>query len=715
MKFSFGLAILCSACGLLTASAPADPLHLFATAPLRFEPAADGERSPFVSRGLRFEYEFKPTEIVLHNSRKTTRLQFVGASAGASMRAEEELVTKTNLYLGNDRGKWRTNIPNYGRLAVHGLYPGIDLLYYGRPGELEYDLTVKAGMDPNRIRFRVEGDDARLDRAGNLVSGIIQRRPVAYQTAANGKRAAVASRYRKNSDGTYGFALGPYDHTRELVIDPVLSFATYIAGSEQDIAYGIGHDKNGLLYVAGSTASTDLPPAGTPDQSTLAGGFDLFLAVINPNVPPVSQFYYTSYFGGSNDEQFGGMSVGPLGDVYLTGATSSTDLPTTANAYQTTLITMETTTNAFVAWFDRFQTMQFSSYLGGTGTDVGRAVAADANGVLWVTGSTDSTDFPQVNPMQIYGGQQDMFVAGFDPSQSSGTATLVYSSYLGGTGWDIGRGIAVASDGTLWVAGGTASYDINVLGSCVDCTLQGQGNGYLAHLNPSLGANALLFATYLGGSNLDEAKDVVIDPAGRIIIDGYTQSTNFPVTSNAIQQQFGGNTDAFVSIFDFSIPPTSRTAQLVYSSYFGGSDVDVPFDMKQDGNGSLYLSGYTLSPNLPTTANAIQPAYDGSMDAFGLKMTIPPSNAAGRATAGITYLTYLGSDGLQIAYGVDFDPSGNMYLAGFTSGPIFDPFGGPAKTTSAGNNDAFVVGFNPASPVTSTHFRRDIVDRVPDR
>jgi hypothetical protein len=346
---------------------------------------------------------------------------------------------------------------------------------------------------------------------------------------------------------------------------------------------------------------------------------------------------------------------------------------------------------------DNFQTIRYSSYLGGAGNDVGRSVAVDSKGRMWVTGSTNSGDFPNVNGMQGYGGQQDMFVAGFDPAQS-GSSGLVFSSYLGGTGWDIGRGIAVAGDGTLWVVGGTSSMDINIIGPCFQCTYQGGGDAYIAHLNPALGANALVFATYFGGSNLEEAKDVFIDPAGRIILSGYTMSSSdFPITSNALQPQFGGNTDVFLSIFDPSIK--SSSGQLVYSTYFGGNDADVPFDMKQDANGFLYLSGFTFSSGLPTSANALQAAYDGSLDAFALKIGLPSQ----AATGGIGYFSYLGSHGLQIAYGVDFDVNGNMYLAGFASGAILGALGGPAKSTNPGNVDAFVVGFNPASQTNASH------------
>lgn len=704
MKLSFGIYFISLASCALVASPAPDALRILATAPLRFEPAPQGGPARFVARGAHFRYEFSPGQTVLRTGGKALRLRFEGATAQARIDGEEKLASKTNYYIGNDPSKWRTSVPNYGRLAVLGLYSGIDLIYYGNPEELEYDLTVKPGANPGQIRLRLKGGSTRFDRDGNLISELIQKRPVAYQTGPDGKRIPIHSRYRKNSDGTYGFALGAYDHRRDLVIDPVLTLAKYLAGSLQDIAYGIGHDAKGLLYVAGTTISTDFPSAGTPDQAALSGGYDLFLTVINP---VNSALYYSSYFGGTLNEAFGGMSVGPKGDVYLTGSTESANFPT-VNPFQSLLASMSSTstasttthTNAFVAWFDVFQTLRYSSFLGGTGTlDMGLAIAADSHGRMWVTGSTDSGDFPQVNPMQIYGGQQDMFVAGFDPSLS-GSATLIYSTYLGGTGWDIGRGIAVAADGTLWVVGGTSSVDINVIGPCFQCNYPGGGDAYIAHVNPALGSNALVFATYLGGTDLEEAKNVLIDPAGRVIVSGYTQSMDFPVTSNALQSQFGGNTDVFVSIFDPSI--TSSSGRLVYSTYFGGTDSDVPFDMKQDASGSLYLSGFTFSSGLPASANALQADYDGSMDAFALKIGLPSS----AATGGIDYFTYIGSDGLQIANGIDFDSSGNIYLAGFTTGPIFDAFGGPAKTTNAGNTDAFVIGFSPASQTSSAHERR---------
>ena len=337
------------------------------TAPLRFEPDGGGVPGRFVARGTRFHFEFSKNQAVLRAPNKAVSLQFEGANKQARMEGADLLRSKTNLFLGDDPRRWRSSIANYGRLQVRGLYPGIDLIYYGNAGELEYDLRMKPGADPRKIRLRLQGDIARLDRDGALVAELIQKRPVAYQIDQNGARVPVASRYRRNRDGSYGFALGAYDHRRELVIDPVLTLSLYLAGSSEDIAYAIGHDKIGFLYVGGETFSTDFPVTSNATQATLAGGSDIFMAKIDPHAAPGSQIVYATYIGGALNETFGGMAVGPNGDVYLTGSTISTDFPT-VNAFQTSL-TNPPNTNAFVVWINASQGLAYSSYLGGSSID----------------------------------------------------------------------------------------------------------------------------------------------------------------------------------------------------------------------------------------------------------------------------------------------------------------------------------------------------------
>ena len=693
MNLRLFIAFMLLACGTL-AAAP-DAVRVLATAPLRFEPATDASADRFLARGARFQFEFSSHHAQFRAGDKAVRLEFPGAAPGARLEGLDQLRSKTALYLGNDRSKWRSGIPNYGRLQVRGLYSGVDLIYYGNAGELEYDLHVKPGADARRIRLRLRGERAQLDRDGNLVADLIQKRPVAYQLDPNGARVAVASRYRRNRDGSYGFALGPYDRSRELVIDPVLTLATYLGGSSQDIAYGIGHDSLGFVYVAGTTDSTDFPASGNPFQGALKGGADLFVVKIDPHVSPDLQIVFATYYGGSLGEIFGGMSVGPNGDVFLTGTTMSTDFPT-VNAFQTSLGNgTGTGADAFVTWIDTNQQIDYSTYLGGSNADAGYAITQDPSGKVWVTGGTQSDDFPNLGGIQTgRSGSQDMFLAGFDASQAN-AGTLVYSSFLGGAFWETGRGLAAAPDGTFWVVGGTYSFDLPMIGSSFQRSFAGGGDAFVAHINPALGSDGVLYTTYLGGSGLEEARSVLLDPAGRVIVSGYTTSPDFPVTSDALQPGYGGNTDVFVSILNPANPPGS---QLVYSTYFGGAGGDAAFDLKRDSNGVLYLAGFTLSPGLAASAGALQAAYDGTMDAFVLKLD--PSHAG---AAGLNYFSYLGSAGVQVAYGVDFDAVGNIYLAGATSSQIFDALGGPGKPSDPGNTDAFILGFGTCSVDASPH------------
>lgn len=677
--------------GARLAAAEANSFQILANAPLRFEPTADGQ-AKFIARGARYRFELSPDQAVLHGGKKNIRLSFAGANSRAHIEGAELLASTTNLYLGSDPSRWRRAIPNYGRVQVDALYPGIDLTYYGNPQQLEYDLTVKPGADPQQIRLRLEGDNsAHLSRSGDLVAALIQKRPVAYQIGADGSRRMVASRYRRNADGTYGFELGAYDRSRALVIDPTLVVDQYFAGSYETIAYGIGHDGNGLVYIGGTTQTTDLTLAGTPYQSTEGGGQDLFLAIVNPKLSGSSQIIYVTYIGGTEDETFGAMSVDASGDVFMTGSTESSNFPL-QNAAQTTLGGTSGLPDAFVLELSSSQSLVYSTLYGGSETDAGTAISIASNGWIWIAGNTQSTDLPVSSSFQqSLIGTQNMFIAVFDPS-NSGSATKLYAIYIGGTHWDEAYGIVAVPDGTVWLAGGTYSPDIWIQGNPYQGTFGGGADGYIAHINPNLsGLNALLYASFLGGSETDEITSMVLDPSGNLMLSGYTLSDNFPVTNNAFQTKYGGNTDAFITVLD------TAKAQLVYSTYFGGSEPDAAMDLKEDANGVLYVSGYTESAGLPSTSGALQVDYDDSVDAFGLKLD-PSKDGA----AGIDYFTYLGSDGTQVAYGVDVDASGNMYLAGYSSSNILSHAGGIARPNNTGTWDAFVIGFPVGSSTPAT-------------
>jgi len=676
--------IVCSTgllCGLAF-GASSDAVKVLETAPLRFEPSG-AEPGRFIARGARYAFEFATTQVNFEAGGRRGSLRFIGADPRARLAGQQLLNSRTNLFLGNDPEKWRRGVANFGRLSVEGIYRGIDLVYYGNGGDLEYDFKVAPGANPGQLRFRLDGAKPSIDSDGNLIADLIQKRPVAYQIAASGDKLPVESRYRRNRDGSYGFALGKYDHARELVIDPVLTFSLYINGSGRDIAYAVSHDRIGFIYVAGTTTSSDFPLAGTPTQSTAGGSGDIFVAKIDPHAAAGSQVIFSTYLGGSSTESFGGFVVGPNGDIYITGTTQSTNFPVTTGALQTTQ-KITPNVDAFVSWIDANQTLVYSTYLGGSNPDTGNAIALDSKGHVWVTGGTLSDDFPNVSGIQAGRvGSQDMFITGLDLNQTGGNAVL-YSSYLGGTYSDIGLSMLIAGDGTLWIAGATFSYDAPVPGG-YHLSYRGGGDVYIVHVDPNRGSNGLLYGTFLGGTGQDQANSIALDASGRVVVSGFTLSSDFPVSSGALQPTYGGDTDAFVSILNTA---NDRDAQLIYSTYFGGANGDDVFGMKVDSSGAIYLAGMTMSPGLPATADAFQSEYDGTMDAFILRV-----NPAQSGAAGIGFFSYLGSDGLQTAYGLDFDGVGNLWVVGSASGPIFDHIGGVGKPSGPGDTDVFVMAF----------------------
>ena len=289
-------------------------VRMLETAPLRFEPADDMGSGQFIARGPKCNLSFAGSQATLQAGDKTVRLKFVGASNSA-LRPEEKLQSTTSLYLGNDRSKWRTAIPNYSRLEMADLYPGIDLVYYGNSGQLEYDLNIKPGADPAQIRLRIDGARARIDGEGNLVSDLIQKRPDAFQLGANGQKVPVVSRFHRNRDGSFGFAVGKYDRSRELVIDPGLTFSQYLSGNYQDLLQSIGFDKHGYLYVAGTVYSTNLSVVHHI-QGANDGIRNIFVAKMNPNAVGNNRVIFSTYLGGENNDTVSDMAVGPNGDIY---------------------------------------------------------------------------------------------------------------------------------------------------------------------------------------------------------------------------------------------------------------------------------------------------------------------------------------------------------------------------------------------------------------
>lgn len=670
-----------------TGGAPsvADAAKMLQSVPLRFEPSR--RAGQYEVRGLRFRAAMSANKLAVGADGRFMSLEFEGASKGASITAVKPLVSKTNVLSGNNRSNWRMGVANYGELSVAALYPGIGLRYYSEAGQLEYDILVAPKADPAQVKLRFAGEKPQLDADGNLTGAFLQKRPMTYQVA-DGKRIPVASRYVLRADGTYGISVGKYDRSKELVIDPVLTFSYYLAGTGQDIGWGVGLDSKGLIYVAGTTASSDFDLAGDSNKTTLGGSFDLFVAVLNPDPTAQAQLVYATYIGGANADNMKAMTVSPGGLVYMTGLTASSDFPMAGNSVQTTL---SGTTDAFVAVLDPSQAsgsaLVYSTFFGGTKDDTGYAINFDAKGVIYLAGDTNSTDLPTVNPYQSgLAGTEDAFFAVLDPNQSS----TVYATYFGGTASEYARGIVPLQDGTFWAAGGTYSSDFPVGGAPYNYNYNANCDAFLVRIDPTQNIAGLLYASYIGGSGQDIAETLTMDGKGRLVLSGLTGSNDFPVTGNAFQSKNGGLVDAFIVVLD---PAQTPSNQLTYSSYYGGSSNDIPTAVVSDSLGVIHLAGYTSSTNLPVTADAIIGAANGGYDGFYAKI-----NPAVAGRAGLDYATYVGGPGTQVVYGVAVDTSSNVYMTGYTSSGIFDSISnGASKNTQQGDIDTFVMGFSPCN------------------
>ncbi len=610
------------------------------------------------------------------------RMKLRNANPAARVTGVDELAGKSNYFIGNDPTKWHGNVPTYRKVEYKGIYPGVDLVFYGTEGRLEYDFIVAPGAKPRRIQFDVRGTKRiRRDAHGDLVlkmggDEIRWHKPVVYQEK-NGVRQEIAAHYTITGTNRVAFELAKYDASRPLYIDPLI-YSTYLGGSGEDSGYGIAVDSTGNAYVTGSTESTDFPTMN-PLQPANGGGYDAFVSKINP---AGSALVYSTYLGGSGTDSDSGNSVAvdSAGDAFVTGDTNSTDFPVTPGAFQTTCNGCGgDSSTAFVTKFNPSgSALIYSTYLGGSEYDVGSGIAVDSAGDAYVTGNTFSTDFP-VTPgafQTTFGGDEDAFVTEFNPSGSA----LIYSTYLGGSGDDWGRGIVVDGAGSAYVTGYTSSTDFPVTPGAFQTTCCG---AFVTKFNPT--GTALVYSTYLDNG---EGFGIAVDGAGDAYVTGLTESTDFPVTPRAFQTVCGGAClgNAFVTEFN----PSGST--LVYSTYLGGSGFDLGWGIAVDSAGDAYVTGETRSTDFPTTPGAFQTKYGRYPSAFVTRV-----NLTGSA---LVYSTYLGGRSVDRGFGIAVDSVGGVYITGLTYGNF--PTRNPLQPVYGGKCDAFVSKFYLTAATTTT-------------
>ena len=648
--------LMLGASGLPGSAAPSVGLSTFANAPLYFEAGQSGGPAQFIARGTACSVLLAPTEaeIILGqpaerpalreaNVTRSVRLQLVGANSASKISGRDPMSARANYFIGNERAQWKIGVPLFSRVQVDDAYPGVRMVYYANESaQLEYDFLLQPGAQPGQIGFRVTGaDQVRVDEAGNLAlkigaSEIRQHQPVAYQEIGGARREIPAS-YRLNRDGTIGFALAEYDRSLPLVIDPVLDFLTYMGGRKLDIGWAIALDGSGNIYVAGETLSMGLPTT---------------------NVIQFGTTDFSKFRGGNN----------AFGD-------------------------------AFVAKYDNSGALQFLTYLGGRNDDGALGIAFDTNNAaVWVTGFTDSTNFPLQNPLDaaLAGPTKnakqvptpDAFMVKLDPSGTN----LLYSTFFGGENIDEGMGITVDGDGGVYATGITSSTNLpGLLPNSFQTKLGGRFDAFITKLIP-IGENIYTnaYTTYLGGTNNEYGLSIAVDSGEHAWVTGVTFSTNF-FTTNAIQltnaffpdghaftdlnteaiaKKHNGafNSDAFVT--EISADGTSAP----FSTYLGGTNDDVGEHIAVDGSDNIYVTGLTFSREFPTNRITATPAPDVTNQVV---FPNPGTNFISHvfvteiANQALAYSVQFGGNRVDSGFGIAVDNSGLTYVTGSTSSTNF--------------------------------------------
>jgi hypothetical protein len=662
----------------------------------------------FIARGPAYTAFLTSTGAVLalgdhRGGRTVLRMKPIGGNAAARVVGGGALPGSVS-YFPDGRIESPISAPSHRRVRYRDIYPGIDLVYYGRARSLEYDFVVAPGADPNRIGVGIDGAErVEVDGEGTLVmhtaaGDVRQPRPVAYQRIG-GVRRQVAADYALDAEGQVRLRLGEYDRSRRLVIDPVITYATYLGGTGDeariyfDGEVRIARDTAGNLYVTGTTRSTDFPTTAGANQS-LGGSADVFVTKFSP----AGAVLYSTYLGGPCEDYGRAIAVDAAGNAYITGEVNGGG-------------TCTSDPGVLVAKLDPNGNLAYASRLGGSLLDssYGTGIAVDAEGHAYVTGVAITSDFPTtpgayrtVACPNVYPFAGDGFVA----KLSVDGGTLLYSTLLCGQGDDSPSGIAIDAAGNAYVAGTTASSDfplVNPIGLARGGGVIGLG-GFVSKL--SADGSQLLYSTYLGGSGSAVINAIALDAAGNAYVTGETDSTDFPTTPGVIQEKAGrrhcieGCTDAFVT----KIAPSGSA--LVYSTYLYGELDDAGNAIAVDGAGNAYVVGQTDSLLFPIL-DAFQSSKRDLDDAFVVKLSPDASQ--------LIYSSYLGGskfdrspgNGYDTGTAIVLDTAGNAYVAGYTQSEDLpttaDAFqrnlaGGTCDVQDTACGDGFVAKISAGGP-----------------
>ncbi|MBC8002384.1 MAG: SBBP repeat-containing protein, partial [Opitutaceae bacterium] len=648
------------------------------------------------------------------------RMQFNGANASPQISGIDPLPGKSNFFIGNDRRNWHADVPNFAKVNYTEIYPGVDLVFYGNQRQLEYDFVVAPGADAGSIGLSFAGaEQVLLDEQGNLVirttaGEIVQHAPVIYQetdsstqTGTQTSRQNIPGGYVLTGQNQVAFQIGDYDHGKPLVIDPVLSFASYLGGSGIDKANGVAVDGAGNVYLTGITESTNFPATGD-FSSGRADHHAVFITKLNPTGSAV---LYSTLIDGKSSETGLAIAVDETGSAYATGSTGSRDFPLQSpfqDRYNpgiscpipipSCVVEDALGGEPFVLKLNPAgDSLIFSTYLGGAGGDAGNGIAVSADHKVYVAGDTNSRNFPVKNEFQnntIFTGN-DAFLSILAADGQS----LVYSTYLLGT--EGATSVAVDAAGNAYIAGRSDTNQLSVRGGSGSSPFRSSNSGgtdaFVAKFNPAASGNSsLVYATYLGGGGTDSAFAIAVDNQNQAYVTGVTGSFNFPLQAAAGASVLDSNNqvnEAFVTCLN------ANASGAVFSTFLGGAGQEEGLAITLDRDRNIIVAGDTTSGDF-ARVSATQQTIGGGRDAFVTKIA-----AGGTA---IRFSTFLGGSGNELAAGVFTDGASSIYLAGNTSSTNFPVTPGVLQTAAQGAGDGFTAKIAFANPDTPGVFVSDV-------
>jgi len=648
-----------------------------------------------------------PTEAVASSStnlsgQTTLGFRLLGAASRPVARGENPQRGLINYFIGNDHTKWHRNVPTYAQVRYENIYPGIDLLYHGNQGRMEYDFIVRPGADTKSISFEVSGaKEIHTDGTGNLIlatalGDLRFEAPIVFQES-HGQRVPVKGQYVLEDATHVRFEVEPFDSNNSLIIDPVLTYSTYLGGAGNEQTGALVVDSAGNVYVVGSTDEPDFP---TNTFGSLSAGVPhVFVAKLNP---AGTDLIFCDYVGGSGSDYGYGVALDATGNVYLTGNTSSGDFPVVAPFEGT----YPGSSNGFLTKISADgSNLLYSTYFGGNGVDLPAGVVVDSSGDMILAGYTSSTNLPVANAYQSsvsanQGGNYGYY--GFLTKFTTDGSSLVYSTYFGGSSnvpfncngipcwgapFNLIVGLALDKSGNSYVAGTTNTYDFPATAGAYLGTNPTPSDGNIGFVSKFDTAGNLQYSTYFGDDLETNITAVAVDGSGSAYVTGLAlDDGTFPITSTGIcdRNVYGGACNfAFVAKFD------AVGATLQYSTFLGPNNYTTPLAIALDTNNNAYVLGATGSSSF-SPVNGLE-NYTGGSDVLLAEIDASASSEV--------FATFLGGAGTDQPYYADLavDASGNIYVAGSTDSSDFPVTPSAFQTAFGGNTDAFIAKIGPGS------------------